>query len=182
MTTIIHKHNSFTKTELISLNQYLESYLIKQIFFFFETQQSELSIKPMSCHLSHTDLSIKILFWNWAGRCVNWFTWIFEKFNLLSESELRKSRSSFENWELQYLCWWKVHQGVHMVWFQLDLLNLETSTLSPKLNGQAPGSRLSDLGLDFPWELKRCVRYWYSWPLIPRWWSWHNSHLPQLRL
>lgn len=35
-------------------------------------------------------------------------------------------------------------------------LNLETSTLSPKLNGQAPGSRLSELGLDFPRELN-CV-------------------------
>lgn len=61
-------------------------------------------------------------------------------------------------WELNYSIYylWKVHQGVHMVWFQLDLLNLETSTLSPKLNGQAPGSRLSELGLDFPRELN-CV-------------------------
>lgn len=169
MTTIIHKHNSFTKTELISLNLYLESYLIKQIFFFLETQQS-------GCHATNQiDLSMKILFWNWDGRCVNWFTWIFEKFNLLSESELRKSRSSFENWITVSLLM-KGSSGSSYG------LNLETSTLSPKLNGQAPGSRLSDLGLDFPWELTRCVRYWYSWPLIPRWWSWHNSHLPQLRL
>lgn len=126
-------------------------------------------------------MSIKILFWNWAWRCMNWFTWIFEKFNLLSESELRKARSSFENWITVSLLM-KGPSGSS--YGLIPVRSFEPGNIYTLSWIERSGTWVQTFWTRFGLSerVKLSARYWYSRPLIPRWWSWHNSHLPQLRL